>query len=322
MTLARYALRRTIGAALLVYVVALGAFALTRLAPGDIVDILRPNDSQEARDAERRRLGLDRPLAVQLADEAGRLLRFDLGTSLLQEGRPVAEIVAENARNTAILGVSALLLATLIGLPLGRFTGTHHGVGARLVRAGSLVVLSVPPLLAALVLSMVAARSRMLPPGGMTSSGAEGGVAWWLDVARHLVLPSLALALPLAATLERLQAVAIAEAMRLPFVAASRARGLDIDAAVQRHAWRVSLVPVLGVYGVIVGSVLSGAFAVEVVTQWPGLGRLIVDAMSFRDAGLVAGCAAAAAAGLAVGTLAADIALAAIDPRVRLGGRS
>jgi peptide/nickel transport system permease protein len=322
MSLARYAVRRALGATLLVYVVAMAAFVLTRLAPGDFVDVVRFDAPAEARAEARRRLGLDRPLLVQIAEVAVGALRLDFGDSLLYEGRKVTPIVLERARNTFVLGASALLLATLVGLPLGRFTGTHDGALARLARGGSLLVLSLPPLLAALLLAVVAARTRLLPTGGMTSPQSLAGAAWLVDVARHLVLPACALALPLAATLERLQAAAIAEAVRLPFVDASRARGLDREAAIRGHAWPVSLVPVLGVYGVIIGSVLSGAFAVEVVMQWPGMGRLLVDAMTHRDAGLVAGCAAAAAAGLAVGTVAADVALAVLDPRARSGGTS
>jgi ABC-type dipeptide/oligopeptide/nickel transport system permease component len=320
MTLARYAIRRALGAAFLVYAVAVAAFLLTRVAPGDFVDVRFFDRDAAQRQAERHRLGLDRPLLAQLAGAATGALRLDFGTSLLYEGQAVTPIVLERARNTFLLGVTALALATLVGLPLGRFTGTQDGGLARLARGASLLVLSLPPLLAALLLAVFAAHTRLLPSGGMTSPEPLAGMAWLLDVGRHLVLPACALALPLAATLERLQAAAIADARRLPFVDASRARGLDRRAAIRAHAWPVSLVPVLGVYGVIVGSVLSGAFAVEVVMQWPGLGRLLVDAMTHRDAGLVAGCAAAAAAGLAVGTLAADVALAVVDPRTRIGG--
>ena len=318
MTLAAYAIRRACGAALLVYVVAVGAFVLTRLAPGDIVIIMRPDAEAEEQAAERHRLGLDRPLAAQLSEVALGAVRLDFGDSHLYEGRAVTPIVAERARNTLVLGVAALLVATVIGVPLGRFTGTRQGPLARLARGASLLLLSLPPMLAALLLAVLAARTRLLPTGGMVSAGASAGLTYWVDVARHLVLPSLALGLPIAAILERLQAFAIAEAARLPFVDASRARGLDAGTAIRVHAWPVSLIPVLGVYGVIIGSVLSGAFVVEVVMQWPGLGQLSVEAMKARDAGLVAGCTAAAAGGLAVGTVMADIALAAVDPRVRL----
>jgi peptide/nickel transport system permease protein len=153
----------------------------------------------------------------------------------------------------------------------------------------------------------------------MTSAaGIDAGWTLWLaDLARHLPIPALALALPLAATLERLQAEAIQKAVREPFVAASRARGLGHTQAIVRHAWPVSLRSVLGLYGVMIGSLFSGSFVVEVVTSWPGLGRLMYDALRARDLYLVAGCAASGAFFLAAGTWIADALLALADPRVR-----
>ncbi len=147
-------------------------------------------------------------------------------------------------------------------------------------------------------------------------------VDWVDDLARHLPLPALALAVPMAATLERLQSQAIASALHERFVAASRARGVDRARALLHHAWPVSLRPVLGFYGVMIGSLFSGSFVVEVVTSWPGLGRLMFDALKARDLYLVAGCAATGAMFLAAGTLVADLILAYMDPRVRSGERA
>ena len=153
----------------------------------------------------------------------------------------------------------------------------------------------------------------------MTSANA-GDLSWgaWLiDVAWHIPLPALALALPIAATFERLQSQAITEVAEQPFVAAARARGVPRRAIVWRHAWPVSLRPICAVLGVAIGALLSGSFVVEYVTTWPGLGRLMYEALRARDIYLVAGCAAAGSAFLACGTLAGDLLLAAVDPRVR-----
>src|SRR5262249_43340635 len=133
---------------------------------------------------------------------------------------------------------------------------------------------------------------------------------------------ALALAIPLAATLEKLQSEAIEAAAKEPFVAASRARGVDRLRSILHHAWPVSLRPVLGLYGLMIGSLFSGSFVVEVVTSWPGLGRLMFDALKARDLFLVAGCAATGALFLAVGTLLADLALAYTDPRAGTGERA
>jgi peptide/nickel transport system permease protein len=154
------------------------------------------------------------------------------------------------------------------------------------------------------------------------SSASAGDLSWgaWLaDVAWHIPLPALALALPIAATFERLQSQAMAEVVDQPFVAVARARGVPVPALIWRHAWPVSLRPICAVLGVAIGTLLSGSFVVEYVTTWPGLGRLMYEALRARDIYLVAGCAATGSAFLACGTLAGDLLLAAVDPRVREG---
>ena len=137
------------------------------------------------------------------------------------------------------------------------------------------------------------------------------------DVAWHLPLPVLALALPLAATFERLQSQSLAEAFQQPFVLAAVARGVPRTELILRHAWRVSLRGICGVYGIAIGALLSGSFVVEYVTAWPGLGRLMYEGLRARDIYLVAGCAAMGSFFLAIGTLAGDLLLAVVDPRVR-----
>jgi peptide/nickel transport system permease protein len=190
---------------------------------------------------------------------------------------------------------------------------------ARLIHGLSIVLLSLPSLVSSLLLVFVAARTGWLPTGGMSSMepAAAGWFAAAVDLARHLVVPAAALALPLMATLERLQARATAEVLREPYVIAARARGVPERRIVWRSTFKPALRPVVSVYGLIVGSLLSGSFVVEIVTAWPGLGRLMYDALRSRDLYLVAGCAAAGGLFLALGSLASDGALAVLDPRLR-----
>ena len=168
-----------------------------------------------------------------------------------------------------------------------------------------------------------AARTGWLPVGGMTSgigdwgSGIEGWIGWARDVAWHLPVPALALALPVGAMLERLLAQSMADTVQAPFILAAEARGLTRARIIWGHALRVALRPVIAIYGLVVGTLLSGSFMVEIITAWPGLGRLTYDALRGRDVYLVAGCAAAGAVFLAIGSVMSDVAQAAIDPRVR-----
>jgi peptide/nickel transport system permease protein len=314
MSLVALVLRRLLSAVLLVVAVSSAALLLTRLAPGDYASESLGIDARRERLAEmRQRYGLDRPLAAQYREWVVRALRLDFGRSLLYD-RPVRDLIPERAANTAILALAALLMATSIGLPLGIVSGSRRGPSAGAIRCVSLVLLSCPSLLTSLLLVVVAARTGWFPVGGMRSSSAisSSGV---LDVLWHLLVPAVALAMPIAATFERLQSQAMSETLARPFVRAALARGVPRRRVVWRDALKPALRPVASVYGLVVGSLLSGSFAVEMVTSWPGLGRLMLDALRARDVFLVAGCAAAGSIFLAAGTIISDVALAFVDPR-------
>ena len=312
-----YLLRRLAFLALLVFLVSSASMLLARLAPGDAsVEAVGQGATMTDVQRERERLGLTQGLAASYVTWLARALRLDFGESF-RYGRPVLPLVAERAANTALLGVVALALATLVGIPLGIVGAGNRAALGRLLLAMSTVALSLPPLVLAIALAWFAARTGWLPVGGMTTAGADEGsaAARAADLARHLVVPALALAIPLAATLERLQSRTMARALEAPWVQSARARGVPAGRLRWVHAALVAAGPVIAVYGLLAGSVLSGSFAVEIVTAWPGLGRLMYEALLARDVNLVAGCAAATSACVAIGTLAADAVLAWVDPR-------
>ncbi len=317
-TLLRYTLRRLAFATLFVLLVSSSAVLLAGLAPGDgTTELFTTGVSAETITRERARLGLDRPLVEQYVNWIGRVARLDLGDSYRYQ-RPVRALLRERAGDSVVLGATALALATIVGLPLGVLAGARPGRIAAIVRAGSVIALSVPPLISALALAFLAARTGWFPVGGLP---ALDHAATWTDAAvtfaRHLTLPALALALPFAATIEQLQAQAMTDALAEPHILAARARGVPETRLIWRHAWRTALGPVAAIYGIIIGTLLSGSFAVEVVASWPGLGLLMYDALVSRDVYLVAGCAAAGAIFLAAGTIVSDLALAILDPRMR-----
>jgi len=311
-------LKRLASTLLLVLSVSSAAFLVTHLAPGDVVQTTMGfGASQAVIEREQHRAGLDRPLVVQWGSWLAGLARLDLGTSALYQ-RPVGPLVAERGLNTALLAAVAFALALLLGLPPAFITATRpRSVGAQIVRAVSLLLLSLPPFVGSLALVLIAVRTGWLPAGGMTSAAETSGLAFVADLLWHLPLPVAALALPLAATFERLQAQALTQALDQPAILAARARGIPETTVVRRHAWRLALKPVAAIAGLAFGALLSGSFVVEVVTAWPGLGRLTYDALLHRDLELVAGCAAAGTMVLSLGLLVADAVIAWSDPRAR-----
>ena len=322
----RFFLRRAAFAVLLVVVASSSALVLTRLAPGDVTADLGPLARPDDVRAVRAQFDLDRSIGAQWALWVSRAVRADFGRSYLYN-QPVRGLVARAALNTAVLAVSALLVATLLGVGFGVATGRGGTAGAsarwrEAIRAMSLLFVSVPPLVTSLLLVMIAARTGWFPVGGMSSTAASTMTwgAWLVDLAWHLLLPTLALALPVAAVFERLQSQALGEVAGQPFLTAASARGVSESDVLWRHAWPASLRPMCAVFGVAVGALLSGSFIVEHVTAWPGLGQLMYEALKARDIYLVAGCAATGSLFLAVGSLVGDLLLAGVDPRVAEAG--
>jgi peptide/nickel transport system permease protein len=303
---------------LLMWLAASGMLGLMRLSAGDFARAeAGPGASQEAIAREQARLGLDRSFGHYYAAWLGRAVQLDFGTSY-QYGRPVTSLVIERAANTALLAMTALALATIVGLPLGVIAGGGRApAAARIVHAGSLVALSLPPLLTSLVFAWTAARTGWFPIGGISSAGAADlpFIGRAADLIWHLALPALSLALPLAATFERLQADAVSAVRAEPFVLGALSRGIPASRVIWRDVWRPALGPVLAIYGLAAGQLLSGSLAVELVTAWPGLGRLMLDALGTRDIPVAVGCAAAAALFLSIWTAISDLTLASLDPR-------
>jgi ABC-type dipeptide/oligopeptide/nickel transport system permease component len=299
--LAGLILRRCAAAVVFVMIVACAAFLLVRLAPGDAATDLQISVADPAViAATRARLGLDQPLTTQFGRWLVGVAHFDLGQSS-KYGRPVAPLVADRLLNTAQLAGLALVFATLAGLPLGVMTGARPDSWlAGAVTTVSLVIVACPPIIATLFLLWVAVTT-----------------GWLSNKPGSLALPVIALAVPVAAMLERLQSQSSAEAARSTSILAAAARGIPSLRLTWIHATRQSLRPVLGVYGVVVATLFSGSIAVETITAWPGLGSLTLDAVLDRDLYLVSGCAFAGAVLIAASNLAADLLRLAIDPRLR-----
>lgn len=311
--MARFLVRRLVLTLSLVFAASSAAFFLARLAPGDYVTQslgATASDGDAAR--LRARLGLDRSPARHYGAWLRGLSHLSLGTSFVDD-RPVASLVSEHAINTALLAFAALILATLCGVTVGTWNGSHADSWmASFVGAVSLALVSMPPLLTALLLLYASAHTRWFPVGGMRTPGAPSSL---VDVGWHMVVPVLALALPVAASFERIHARAVDETLREPYLMAARARGASQSFVVWRAALKPSLRTLASVYGLAAAALFSGSFAVEALTAWPGLGRLMLDALRMRDVHLVAGCVGAGSLLLAVASIGADALLVMVDPR-------
>ena len=313
--------RRLAAALALVWLVLTGTFLLLHLAPGDAASTLEdPRIPPAQRERLRTLWGLDRPLAEQYVRWLAAAVRGEWGYSF-QHHRPVTKVVGEALGPTLLLAAAAMAVEWIGGLALGVAAARRAGgVFDQIVRLLSLLLYSLPTfwigLMAILLFSF---RWPLFPPSHMLSVGAaELPLAARVgDLARHLVLPALAVGLPSAAALARFVRASLLETLGQDFVLAARAHGLSERRVLYRHALRASLGPITQLFGLSLAFLLSGTLAVEVVFSWPGLGRTIFDAINARDLPVVLATTALTATMVALGSFAADLLLAWADPRVR-----
>jgi peptide/nickel transport system permease protein len=297
------------------------SFVLVELAPGDFFAEMRldPRIAPATLRALRSRYGLDRPLPERYLRWLGSLARGDLGYSFAYAG-PVGPLIWPRARNTLILTVTATTLAWLLALPLGAWWATRRGAPLDAVLAGTTaVLLAVPDLVLVLGLLLLAVRTRWFPAGGMVSLGHDQ-MSWGralMDIASHLALPVSALVLGVLPVLLRYVRASFAEVLQAPFVRAARAHGVPERRILLFHALPAAANPLVSLFGLALAGLLSMSLLVEVVTSWPGLGPLLLEAILARDFHLVLAPVLASTLFLLVGNLAADSLLLAVDPRIR-----
>jgi ABC-type dipeptide/oligopeptide/nickel transport system permease component len=253
----------------------------------------------------RGQLGLDRPLPAQYMDFLGGILRGDLGTSF-RYGTPVTEQIRTRLPNTAILAVAAMLAAILFAIPLGILAAVFRGTWVdHAAMTTALVGISMPNFwLGPLLAILFAVYLGWLPVSG-TGSPA------------HLVLPAVTLGAALSAILARMTRASLLEELRELYVLAARSRGLSQTRAVLRHAFRNSLIPVVTIIGLQFGAVLTGTIITETIFAWPGIGRLLIQAINFRDYPLIQGCILFISVTYVAMNLLTDLTYGYLDPRIR-----
>jgi len=260
-------------------------------------------------------LGLNKPVWQQYLIWVNNMLHGDFGRSYVLN-RPVIDEVIQRFSATLILGGTALLLSTVLGLLAGIFSAVRQfGWGDRLITLLVLIGISLPSFWIGLLMIMLfAVQLPWFPASGMVEAWGGGG---FTDVAHHLVMPAVTLSIVATGVIARLTRTAMLEVLRQDFIRTARAKGLSERKVIYRHAFRMALVSVIPVVGIQAGFVLGGAVYIETVFQWPGLGAMLVKAVSTRDLLLVQGGVLVAAAAYVLINLFTDILQALLDPRLK-----
>ena len=317
----KYFARRLAHAILLLLAVSIFSFAILQLAPGDFFAPMELNPQISSRTIAglRSQYGLDQSLPLRYGRWLHGVLKGDLGASFAYNS-PVARLLAVRARNTLLLTGTAMLLAWLIAIPLGMWSAVHRGKwGDRAAGVVTSGLLTVPDLVLFLVLLLVAVRTGWFPTGGMVSAAFTELNVWnkVKDIAVHLFLPALGLAIATLPPLVRHVRSAMIEVLEAPFIRAARAHGIAERRVRFRYALPVAANPLISLFGLSVATMLSASLLVEVILSWPGVGPLLVDAILAKDVYVVIGAVMLSSVFLVAGNLFADLLLFAADPRMR-----
>jgi peptide/nickel transport system permease protein len=338
----KYFARRLLQAIPTFFGVTILSFFIILAAPGDPVAMITfsPNPSPEAIQALRRQLGLDQPPLIQYAywlvgndwalvdydgdgtgdrrgDRRG-LLRGDLGQSIKQR-RPVMDLIAQRIPATLRLGVAALVLGYIIGVVLGVLAAVFHRTWVdQIIRVMSVIGNAVPAFWLGLILIIVfGVQLDLLPISGMRNITQRGSQSLG-DALRHMILPVSVLSLNTIAFISRFTRTQILEVLQQDYVRTAHAKGLHTRVIWFRHALRNGMLPVATFLGPSIGTLLAGSVIIEQVFQWPGMGKLIIDAVFSRDYPLVMGSVVVASVMFIMGVLLSDIMYVILDPRIRL----
>ena len=311
-----YALKRLVLAVPVLFGISLVVFLVISLIPGDpATAILGAYATPENVAALERDLGLDQPLPVQYVTWLAGVLEGDLGRSY-SLNRPVADEVVERFVPTLILAGAALFLCTVMGLLAGVVAAVRqYGWADKVITLAVLIGISTPSFfLGMLLILWFAVGLGWFPTGGMYSMFGGGGL---VDLLHHLALPAFALAVVATGVVARLTRSNMLEVLRQDYVRTARAKGLREPRVIGRHAFLNALVNIVPIIGIQAGFVLGGAVYIESVFQWPGIGRMLVQAISQRDILLVQGGVLVVAASFVLINLVTDLLQVALDPRLR-----
>jgi len=318
----RFILRRLLQIIPLLLGITLISFLIMKAAPGDYLTQMSANPaiSQETIARLRHDFGLDKPPMVQYFLWLRNAVHGNFGYSFAYK-QPVFSLIGQYAFNTLLLGITSLLFSWAIAIPMGIYAATHkNGLMDRLLSLIAFTGISLPGFFVALLALVLAQKTGWFPIGGRESinhdSLTTAGKFW--DVVHHLILPTLVLGTRELATIMRQMRGNLLDVLHENYVLAARARGLKERVVIMRHAVRNAINPLITLLGYDLSGLLAGAALVEIVMNWPGLGRLLLTAVQTQDLYVAMGSFVMGAVLLILGNLIADLLLALTDPRIKL----
>lgn len=314
--MAFYILSRLLQAIPVLFLTSIAMFMFIRLIPGDpALTMAGLNARPEQVAALRSQYGLDQPLTVQYTTWLGKILRGDFGTAYASK-RPIAELIAQRIPATVELAMGAMAVTLLLGGPLGILAAVrpYHPVSKGIAIFNALAIATPSFWLGILLLLLFAVRLRWLPPSGYVSVRQEP-----VESLRLLLLPAITLGLSGSAILARFLAASLAEALGADYVRTAHAKGLPEALVVTRHALRNALPPVITILAIQLGALLGGAVITEAIFGWPGLGRLMLDAIKAREYQVIQATMLVFVTAFIVVNVVADACYAFVNPRIRFG---
>ena len=319
-----YVVKRLLQAVLTLFLASALCFAIIELAPGNYLDTLsqNPKISPETLQQYKQEFGLDKPAIEQYLLWLQQIVtRGNFGTSFVYQ-RSVASLLWERVPATLLMAIASLIVTWAIAIPLGIVAAVNQNKTVdRVLQVVSYTAQGFPSFITALLLLFFAQNtSPLFPVGGMTSID-HADLPWWgqiLDYCWHLILPTVALSLTGFAGLQRLMRGQLLDVLRQDYIRTARAKGLPDDRVIYVHALRNAINPLVTLLGFEFASLLSGAFIAEYFFNWPGLGKLTLEAVTNQDLYLVMASLMMGATMLIVGNLFADLLLKAVDPRIKL----
>jgi peptide/nickel transport system permease protein len=319
-----YVIKRLFQAVLTLFLASALCFLIAEIAPGDYLDTLRqdPQITPERIAALSEQFGLDQPAVVQYFRWLWRIVtRFDFGQSFVYF-RSVSSLLVERVPATLLLAIASIILTWAIAIPLGILSAVkQNSLADQVLRVISYLGQGFPSFITALIFLIIAQfLSPMFPVGGMTSINHEqlSFMGKILDLAWHLILPTIALSITSFAGLQRLMRGQLLDVLRQEYIQTARAKGLPENKVIYVHALRNAINPLVTLLGFEFASLLGGSFIAEYFFNWPGLGRLTLQAVQAQDKYLVMASLMMGAAMLIIGNLLADLLLKAVDPKIKL----